>query len=213
MFKLNYRIVESYERLREMDAATYDREWGNIEGLIELRFGESSVGYMYDGEITPEMYEVGCFQDELLVSWFRNLLDTVVALRESDYVTLCEIECPKIIEFCKHGEMLSVRECSEVFDQDQGSVDMELMGRPFLLKEEHKYIVQLRSGKHIEMKVKLSETDFKKVSILHREFEQEVLVKAIQFVDEVVSQYPWLMPSRTFTTLNERIENVRLLIN
>ena len=66
MFKLNYRIVESYECLSEMDAATYDREWGNIEGLIELRFGESSIGHMYDGEITPEMYEAGCFQGE----WF-----------------------------------------------------------------------------------------------------------------------------------------------
>ena len=82
MFKLNYRIVESYERLKEMDASSYDREWGNIEGLIELQFEEDSMGYIYDGEITPEMYEAGCFQDELLVSWFAKSLDTVISLHQ-----------------------------------------------------------------------------------------------------------------------------------
>lgn len=80
MFKLNYRIVERYERLKEMDASSYDREWGNIEGLIELQFEEDSMGYIYDGEITSQMYEAGCFQDELLVSWFVKLLDTAISL-------------------------------------------------------------------------------------------------------------------------------------
>lgn len=44
----------------------------NIEGLIVLQFEEDSIGYMYYDEIIPEMYETGCFQDELLVLWFEN---------------------------------------------------------------------------------------------------------------------------------------------
>ena len=110
VFKINYRIVESYERLKEMDASSYDREWANIEGLIELQFEEDSMGYIYDGEITPEMYEAGCFQDELLVSWFAKLLDTAISLHQSDYVILHGFECPKFIEFFKHGDQLIIKE-------------------------------------------------------------------------------------------------------
>lgn len=212
MFKINYRIVESYDRLREMDTTTYDKEWGNIEGLIKLQFGESSIGYMYQDEITPEMYEAGCFQDELLVSWFANLLDTVVALHQSDYVTLSEIECPNVIEFCKKGNQLRVRELREVFKENKELSDIVSKGSPIISLEKLKYTIQLKSGKHIEEEVKLRATDFKEVIILQSEYEQEVLVKAVQFVDEIASQFPWLIPSKTFVRLNEQIENVRLLV-
>ncbi len=209
MFKINYRIVESYKQLKALDARAYDNEWANIEGLIELQFGESSIGYMYDGEITTEMYDAGCFQDELLVSWFKNLLDTVVALQQSDYVTLCEIECPQIIEFSKQGEQLIVREVKTKYDMNKNIISI---GTPTISLGKLKCIVELKSGKKIEEEIKLSETSFKKVSILQSEFEKEVLTKSIQFVDEIAIQYPWLIQSRTFTGLNEQIENVRLLI-
>lgn len=87
-----------------MDASSYDREWGNIEGLSELQFEEDSIGYIYDGGITSQMYEVGCFQDKLLVSWYVKLLDTAISLHQSDYVVLYEFECPKFIEFFKHED-------------------------------------------------------------------------------------------------------------
>ncbi|ADZ84724.1 hypothetical protein [Cellulosilyticum lentocellum] len=117
MFQINYRIVENEDELKKMTKEAYDEEWGNIEGLLELCFYESSYGYMYDGEISPEMLAVGCFQDELLVSWFHNLLDAVVALREVEHITVCEMECPKMLEFQKRDEFLEVREIDEMDDK------------------------------------------------------------------------------------------------
>lgn len=212
MFIINYRIVESYKRLKEMDAATYDREWANIEGLIELQFEEDSIGYMYYDEITTEMYEAGCFQDELLVSWFNNLLDTVVALQKLDYVILYEMESPKFIEIYKSGEQLLFKENIEELKKCKTIDDMPLIDRLIISFKTFKNTGHFRFAKCNKEELVATMKGFKETTILQSEFEQEVLAKSIQFVDEIANQYPWLMPSRTFIALKERIENVRVLI-
>lgn len=137
MFQVNYRIVENADELRNMTKEAYDEEWGNIEGLLELCFNKSSYGYMYEGEISPEMLAVGCFQNELLVSWFHNLLDAVVALREADYITVCEMECPKMLEFQKRDGFFEVRELEEIYNKKSKvrffeKFKVQFMGKPIV---------------------------------------------------------------------------------
>lgn len=212
MFKINYRIVESYDRLREMTAETYDRQWGNIEGLIELQFEGDSMGYIFNGEITSEMYKAGCFQDELLVSWFVKLLDTVISLHQSDYVALHGFECPKFIEFFKQGDQLLVHENVEEMKKCKTIDDMPLIDKLIFSFKKFKDTGKFKLVKSNKEEIAEIMKAFQDTTILQSEFEQEVVRKAQQFVEEVASQYPWLMPSRTFTSLKDKIENVRILI-
>lgn len=68
MFELSYRIVEDFEHLLNMSCDEFDKEIRDFEGLIELNFNGNKIGYMFNGEITKDMIEVGCFQDEWIHS-------------------------------------------------------------------------------------------------------------------------------------------------
>lgn len=217
MFQINYRIVEKVDKLKKMTKETYDEEWGNIEGLLELCFNESSYGYMYDGEISPEMLEVGCFQDELLVSWFHNLLDAVVALHEADHITVCEMECPKMLEFQKRDEFLEVREINEIYNKKSQvrfykKFKVQFMGRPIVQVGIPRFLGQLKSGEDFTKEIEVCETDFMKTTILHREFEGEVVKKAQQFVTDVEEQFPHLVMSKTLIRLRESIHKTEQCI-
>lgn len=217
MFKINYRIVENVDELNKMTKEAYDEEWGNIEGLLELCFNESSYGYMYDGEISPEMLAVGCFQDELLVSWFHNLLEAVVALREVEHITACEMECPKMLEFQKRDEFLEVREIDEMDDKKSKvrfykKFKVQSMGRPIVQRGIPRRLVELKSEEAFTKEIEVCETDFIKTTILHHEFEQEVIKKAQQFIADVEEQFPHLVMSRTLIRLKESIDKTEQCI-
>lgn len=64
MFEIKYRIVEDIEELLLMTPEIFDKEFNDLEGLIELNFNGSKIGYIFEGEISEEMLKVGCFQDE-----------------------------------------------------------------------------------------------------------------------------------------------------
>lgn len=217
MFQINYRIVENEDELKKMTKEAYDEEWGNIEGLLEIRFNESSSGYMYDGEISPKMLAVGCFQDELLVSWFHHLLEAVVALREGEHITVCEMECPKMLEFQKRDEILEVREIEEMDDKKSKvhfykKFKVQSMGRPIVQRGIPRRLVELKSGEAFTKEIEVCETDFIKTTILHHEFEQEVIKKAQQFVADVEEKFPHLVMSRTLIRLRESIHKAEQCI-
>lgn len=217
MFQINYRIVENEDELKKMTKEAYDDEWGNIEGLLELCFNESSSGYMYDGEISPEMLAAGCFGDELLVSWFHNLLDAVIALREADYITVCQIECLRMLEFKKRDEFLEVQEIEEIYNKKSKTrfykkSKVQFMGRPIVQIGTPRRLGQLKSGEAFTQEIEFCETDFVKTTIVHHEFEQEVIKKAQQFVADVEEKFPHLVMSRTLIRLRESIHKAEQCI-
>lgn len=217
MFQINYRIVEKVDELKKKTKEAYDEEWGNIEGLLELCFNESSCGYMYDDEITTEMLAVGCFQDELLVSWFHNLLDAVIALREANHITVCEMECPKMLEFQKKNEFLEVREINEIYNKRSQvrfykKSKVQFMGRSIVKVDIPRFLGQLKSGEDFTKEIEICETDFMKTTILHHEFEGEVIKKARQFVEDIEKQFPHLLMSKTLIKLREHIDKAERYI-
>lgn len=217
MFQINYRIVENEDELKKMTKEAYDEEWGNIEGLLELCFNESSSGYMYDGEISPEMLAAGCFGDELLVSWFHNLLDAVIVLREADYITVRQIECLRMFEFQKRDEFLEVRELEEIYDKKPKArfykkSKVQFMGRTIVQIGTPRRSVQLKSGEAFTKEIEFCETDFVKTTTLHHEFEREVIKKAQQFVADVEEEFPHLVMSRTLIRLRESIHKAEQCI-
>lgn len=135
-----------------------------------------------------------------------------MALHQSDYVILNEIECPKFIEIYKQGEQLLFKENIEELKKYKTIDDMTLIDRLIFSFKRFKATGRFKLAKCNKEELAAAMQEFKETTILQSEFEQEVVEKAQQFVDEIASQYPWLMPSRTFTAFNEQIENARLLI-
>jgi len=64
LFEIKYRIVEDIEELLLMTPEIFDKEFNDFEGQIELNYNGNKIGYVFEGEISEEMFNVGCFQDE-----------------------------------------------------------------------------------------------------------------------------------------------------
>ena len=108
MFEIKYRLVLDMNEINSMSLEEFDKEYDDLEGIIELNFNGSKIGETFEGEITEEMYEVGCFQDEWVTLWFRNLIKAAKLLVSNNYVMFSEIEAPVWIELTKSNNLIKV---------------------------------------------------------------------------------------------------------
>lgn len=209
MFEICYRIVEDFNILLDSSKEEFDEDIRDFEGLIELNFNGKKIGYMYEGEITDEMITVGCFQDEWMILWFSNLLETVEYLRRSDYLILSEIESPHWIEFFKQGDRLVVKELKEI---QTFPVGFESSCKPHISTEQLYEIITLESGKTYKRKVEFERCDFDITNILYSQFETEILRKSIQFANEIIYLFPNLKSSTIINDFQMYIKKVEQLI-
>ena len=86
------------------------------------------------------------------------------------------------------------------------------MGRPIVQIGTPRRLGQLKSGEAFTQEIEFCETDFVKTTIVHHEFEQEVIKKAQQFVADVEEKFPHLVMSRTLIRLRESIHKAEQCI-
>ena len=80
MFTLEFKILwEEEKELKEYSVEEFDKECGQIEGQIELHFGEYKWGYIVNDEGLTD------FPGELLDWWFDQLNECCNILKTGDY--------------------------------------------------------------------------------------------------------------------------------
>ncbi len=114
MFEIKYRIVENVETLLNITPEIFDKDFRDFAGQIELNFDGNKIGYVYEEEISEEMFKVGCFQDQWLLWWFTDLIKAVKLLRLNNYLAFSVPECPNWIKFIKSDNCIRVQELREI---------------------------------------------------------------------------------------------------
>ncbi len=193
MFELKYRIVDDIKKLSLITPEVFDKDFGNFEGQIELNFNGNKIGYVYEGEISEEMFKVGCFQNEWVLSWLTNLLQAVKLLRENNYLILAEIECPNFIEFTKSNDSIKVQEYRLL---PLNISNFQSAGVPAMSVLPLSQEIVLKTGEKYSQDAQLKPTSFVESFISYMEFEQEVKKKCILFLSEIKKRLPNLINSR-----------------
>ena len=158
MFEIKYRLVLDMNEINSMSLEEFDKEYNDLEGIIELNFNGSKIGETFEGEITEEMYEAGCFQGEWVTFWFTNLIKVVNLLVNNNYVIFSEIEAPLWIELTKSNNLIKVRELREVYHKIEGMEDIDCVSGPLMDTKPIKEEVVFKSGEIIFRDVKMEET-------------------------------------------------------
>jgi len=208
MFELRYRIVEDLQRLLNISCYEFDKEVSDFEGLIELDFNGNKIGYMFDGEITKEMLEVGCFQWDWIFLWFEKLLEVVEKLQTNDYLILSEIECSAWIKFTKLNDCLKVRELKELI---KDTPNFKSSHKPLISTSHLTETVELKTGETFIRYVEFDETDFEETIIKQDEFESEILGKAKYLIKEVENLFPNLSNSKVLIDFKNLLSNIEQL--
>lgn len=87
MFKIDYRIVENIEELRELNQHEFDKNYTDIVGFFSVNYGGHVEGYYHDKPLRDG--ETG---HEMLTLWFELFLMVVDALSDSEYAAFREID-------------------------------------------------------------------------------------------------------------------------
>lgn len=106
MFKIDYRIVDDINELKQISVNNFDNEFEHISGFFRISFGKHKEGnYFHSGLIREN--EVGT---ELLDFWFNQLLNVIELLQSTNsYAAIKELETMnKWIEFKKEGENVKI---------------------------------------------------------------------------------------------------------
>lgn len=106
MFKINFRIVDDFQELKNIKKKEFDFQDRHIYGFFQVCFGKHIEGSYYHENMLSE-YEVG---DELIDNWLSNLLDTLIYLKiKSEYIAFSQIETiNKWLEFKKIDENIVI---------------------------------------------------------------------------------------------------------
>jgi len=116
LFKINYRITDSFEEIRSLSSEDF-----HIEGFFEMVFNKNRYGN-YHNKILKDG-EQGL---ESITSWLERLLRACFILLSSDYLLISDVESYNIwVEFRKKGDLIfaSVIEAEKV----DGSSDLEIV--------------------------------------------------------------------------------------
>ncbi|EJO5347966.1 hypothetical protein NRP93_002065 [Clostridium botulinum] len=108
IFTLKFLILNSMkEKLSNInDIEEFEREFGTIEGQIQLNFND-----IEEGVIDEELI----FISELIISWFKRLNQVLLSIESSDYVAMNVPESDNIwYEFRDEDEYLIVSKVKSV---------------------------------------------------------------------------------------------------
>jgi len=169
MFIVNYQIPKRVkEVIKDIDVNTFDLQYHEIHGPIELHFNSKQYGILVDFSFDLPM------ADELLFCWFELLNGTVVKVLGSEkYVALKLPEIPySWFEFINQGQSLLVRQVE----------DTVFVRIPDLI------ITQPISEFYSKW--------VKYEAINKQQFVEEVLIKTCGFLEEVFNINPKLLESQ-----------------
>ena len=209
MFEIKYRLVLDMNEINSMSLEEFDKEYNDLEGIIELNFNGSKIGISYEGEITEEMYEAGCFQGEWVTLWFGNLIEVAKLLINNNYVMFSEVEAPVWIELVKSNDLIKVRELREVYHKIEGMEDIDCVSGPLMDTKPIKEEVVFKSGEIIFRDVKMEETSFKENFITITEFQQEVKNKSKMLLNEIKEKFPDKIKSKLVKGLEESVNSIK----
>lgn len=209
MFEIKYRLVLDMNEINSMSLEEFDKEYDDLEGIIELNFNGSKIGETFEGEITEEMYEAGCFQEEWVTLWFRNPIKAAKLLVSNNYVMFSEIEAPVWIELTKSNNLIKVRELREVYHKIEGMEDIDCVSGPLMDTKPIKEEIALKSGEIFFRDVKMEETSFKENFITATEFQQEIKNKSNMLLTEIKEMFPDKIKSKLIKTLEESINSIK----
>ena len=106
MFKIKFRIVDDFKTLESITEETFDKEYNQILGYIQVCFGEHKEGSYYHENPLRDNEE----GDEILDYWFDKMLQTINVLDAGyNYVAFAEIEkINRWIEFRKSEDKILI---------------------------------------------------------------------------------------------------------
>lgn len=206
MFEINYRIVvEDTKELLSITSEIFDKDFEEFEGLIELNFDGSKIGYIFEGEISEDMLKVGCFQDEWLLSWFTRLIKSAKLLQKNDYLILSEIECDDWIEFTKIDNIIRVKELRKI---PSNISNYKIKGTPIMSVSPLVEEIVLNTGERYSKEVEFKPTKFADSFITCLEFEQEVKRKSKMLLNEIRETFPNLINSKAIKEFEEILNSI-----
>lgn len=179
MFQILYRLTDDIKYLKTLDEEAFDVE-GDFEGFFALNFDGNYYGYYHDNPLKEN--EKG---DELITNWFISLLEAYVELQLTNYVAVSDIDSFNTwLEFKKQGEMVSV----SIVEAEKEDGSTEIRTKPF---ENYAYGRWNNIGLELE------------------DFRTELINKASQYFEEIVSINLRLLKSRRIIKLNDLILKVK----
>lgn len=205
MFEIKYRIVVDVKELLLLKPEMFDIDFNDFEGLIELNFNGNKIGYIFEEEISEEMFKAGCFQDEWLLLWFTNLLKAVKLLRENNYLILSEIECPNWIEFTRISDNIKVKEYRKI---PHTIKNFKSSHSPTMAVSPLTEIIWLNNGETYSKGVEMETTDFVESCISYAEFEKEIKRKSKTLLIEIGRTFPNLIKSKSVKDFEEIIYDI-----
>lgn len=183
MFKINFRIVDDFKELKDMDISLFDSEWQHITGFFQICFGDQKEGgYFHENALGND--EIG---GELLDYWFACLLDTVSDLESiTDYVAFKEIETiNRWLEFRRVSDEVIINI----------AIDTGKCSQLLLVENNEKFI-------YVEPR------DFK---ISFGELKNQIVETAQKFLDELRNLNPKLSNTKMALEVFEKIDQAKKL--
>ncbi|WP_078410778.1 hypothetical protein [Priestia abyssalis] len=178
MINIKYEIFEDdVEELRIIDVLTFDKEYHQIYGLFTLTVGEHNFI-----PSPPDNIPLSAKRSysELILTHFKLLNETVSLLDTNGYVALKYIENDsQWLELKVEKDLIKV---SELKYEIRTSLDS------FICTEE-KFLRGAKYG------------SFKEITVLKKQFENEVKKKTRLFLEEIKSINPVLLESKFFNRI------------
>lgn len=180
MFAIMYRITENLESFKKIDEIPINEESG-IEGFFEMNFNERTYGYFHNNPLKDG--EEGF---ELLTNWFDSLLKVSINLNHTGYALLNDIESYNTwIEFKKtHGSNIFI----SIIESDKPNGVCEVITE------------QVNNYKYGE---------WNNISINFNEFNDELISKTENFLDELSEINQKLLESNRITNIKKLLMIVK----
>lgn len=178
MFDINFRIIDDFKYLGNVNTEKFDTDGADIEGFFALNFDGNIEGYYHTNKLNE--FEVG---HELITLWFDLLIEVIVILEEkSKYVALKKIECTDSwLEFILNNDVLKVS-FANYSEENKGTFLITVK------KDGFKY------------------PTWKEVTMSFSEFKEKVKVKANQYLDEIERINPKLLDTKIIAKLSRKVQ-------
>lgn len=86
MFKIDYRIVDDFDDLRDITYKEFNEDFTDIFGFFSVNYNGNIEGYYHSSELRK-----GELGQDMLISWFDLFLSVLENFNKSNYVAFREV--------------------------------------------------------------------------------------------------------------------------